>query len=98
MEFPSNKESLENFYFCFDSIISLTQKDFFVNRALDEISVFSRELVRNYITKKTPERLVLNEGDINLTMDMLQFDDLMLVATNRLLPSILIRYFHEEEE
>jgi hypothetical protein len=40
----------------------------------------------------------MEEGDINLAMDKLEFEELMLIATNRLQPHILLRYFHEEEE
>ena len=69
--FISNKETLEQVYFCFDSIINLTQKVTLVNKSMEEISVFSRELARNHVARKMPERIMVLEGDIDLTLDKL---------------------------
>lgn len=65
-----------------------------MNNSLEEISVFSRELASNHFTKKTPERMVVNDADLAFYMDRLSFKDIMLIATNKLLSDALLRYFN----
>lgn len=42
--------------------------------------------------------MVVTAGDLSLTMNQLGYDEIMLIATNKLRSEALLRYFREDEE
>lgn len=55
-------------------------------------------MAKGVIPKKLPEKLVLGEGDIAFNLEELRFEDIMVVATNKLTSRALHDFFREEEE
>ncbi len=75
-----------------------TQKQMYRLNCLDEISSFSRLLIKGLKLKNMPEKMMVGAGDLNLKMDRLQLEDMMLICSGKLSSPILLRYFREEEE
>ena len=42
--------------------------------------------------------MALKSHDLNLDTDMLSFSEIMLIPTGKLVSSVLLKYFREDEE
>jgi hypothetical protein len=53
--------------------------------------------MKNIIPKKIPQKMLLTAGDLSLNLERLQFEEIMLITTNKLTNHVLLKYFREED-